>query len=76
MRLDDQNRQMEQDERVQKIQRAFRARFDGFGYGMFLFLIAGLTWLIADDFGWRMGIFCCLLMLAVLELAYRVYERH
>jgi len=54
-------RQIEQDERVQKIERAFRTRFDGFGYGVFLLLIAGLTWFIADDYGWRMGIFCCLL---------------
>jgi hypothetical protein len=68
--------QMERDEAAQKCERAFRDRFDGFGYGMFLLVIAGFTWCIADAHGWPIGIFSCVLMVAVLELAYRLYEHH
>jgi hypothetical protein len=52
-----------------------RQRFDGYGYGLFLLLIAGMTYLVIKDFGWGIGIFCCVLMLAVLELGYRLATR-
>jgi hypothetical protein len=42
---------------------------------MFLFLIFGLAWIIINSYGWRMGIFSSLLMLAILELSYRLYAR-
>ena len=75
-KTDPERMQMERDEAAQKLDRAFRDRFDGFGYGMFLLLIAVFTWFIADAHGWPIGIFCCLLMAAVLELAYRLHARH
>jgi hypothetical protein len=75
-KTDPERLQMERDEAVQRFGRAFRDRFDGFGYGMFLLLIAAFTWFVADAHGWPMGIFCCLLMVAVLELAYRLHARH
>ena len=53
-----------------------RDRFDGYGYGMFLFLILAFTWAIVSAHGWPIGIFCCLLMLTVLKLSYRLSTRH
>jgi len=50
-------------------------RFDGYGYGMFLFLILFFSWGIASSHGWPMGIFCCLLMLTILELSYQLSKR-
>jgi hypothetical protein len=47
-------------------------RFDGYGYGMFLLVILGFTAAIIDAHGWPIGLFCCLLMLTVLELSYRL----
>ena len=67
---------MEREENSRKLAQILENRFDGFGYGMFLFVIAAFTWAIVDAHGWAMGIFCCLLMLAVLELVYRLYARH
>ena len=67
---------IEKEERAQNFQKILENRFDGFGYSMFLLLIAAFTWLIIDAHGWPIGIFCCLLMLGVLELGYRLYARH
>jgi hypothetical protein len=50
-------------------------RFDGFGYGLFLLFIVLFAWGIADAHGWPIGIFCGLLMFAVLELSYRLSTR-
>ncbi|HXM20159.1 MAG TPA: hypothetical protein VN948_02705 [Terriglobales bacterium] len=50
-------------------------RFDGYGYGMFLFLILGVSALIVAAHGWPIGVFCCLLMIAVLELSYHLSTR-
>jgi hypothetical protein len=52
-----------------------RQRFDGYGYGVFLMLIAGVTYLVIKAHGWPIGIFCCVLMFAVLELGYRLSTR-
>jgi hypothetical protein len=70
--------QMEREERTRKFERAASARFGGFAYHMYFLLILAFTYLIADDSGWRIGIFCGLLMVAVLELADRLYlyKRH
>jgi hypothetical protein len=68
--------QMEREECAQAFRKGLADRFDGAGYGVFLFVIAAFTWLIIDTHGWPMGIFCCLLMLAILELGYRLYARH
>jgi len=68
--------EMERDEFRQKFDRAFHGRFGGSGYGMVLVFIAAFSWLIADVHGWGMGIFCCVLMVAVLELGYRLWARH
>ncbi|SRR5258708_18221567 len=57
------------------LRKQFADRFDGFGYGMFLFLILGFTAAIITAHGWPIGLFCCLLMLAVLELSYRLSTR-
>ena len=67
---------IEREEHAQNFRKVLEDRFDGFGYGMFLFVIAAFSWLIVDAHGWPIGIFCCLLMLAVLELGYRLYARH
>lgn len=66
---------MEREERARNFRKILEDRFGGFGYGMFLFVIAAFTWFIVDAHGWPIGIFCCLLMLAVLELGYRLYTR-
>jgi len=68
--------QIEREERAQNLRESLKDRFDGFGYGMFLFVILGFTAAIIDSYGWPMGIFSGLLMLAVLELSYRLYARH
>jgi len=67
--------QMEREERAQAVQESLKDRFDGFGYGMFLLLIVGLTAAIIDAHGLPMGSFSGLLMFAVLELSYRLYTR-
>jgi hypothetical protein len=67
---------METEERIQRLRESLKGRFDGFGYGMFLFVIFGLTVAIIGSYGWPMGIFSGLLMFAVLELSYRLYARH
>ena len=51
-------------------------RFDGMGYGMFLFVIFGITAIIVASDGLSVGIFACLLMLAGLESIYHWYKRH
>jgi len=68
--------QIEREERAQNLRKSLHDRFDGFGYGMFLLVILAFTWLIIDSYGWPMGSFSGLLMLAVLELSYRLYARH
>jgi hypothetical protein len=68
--------QLEREERAQKLRKSLDDRFNGFGYGIFLFVIFGFTWAIIDSHGWPMGIFAGLLMLAVLELSYRLYAPH
>ncbi len=55
-----------------KAAKALRNRFDGVGYGFFLLVIVVLSWSIVGAHGWAMGIFSCLLMLAVLEISYRL----
>jgi hypothetical protein len=52
-----------------------KRRIDEFGYGMFLLVILGITILVIQSYGWRMGAFSAILMLAVLELAYQLYAR-
>ena len=47
-------------------------RFDRYGYGMFLLLIFAFTAAIVDAHGCPIGLFRRLLMLAVLELSYRL----
>ncbi len=68
--------QIEREERARNLRKILQDRFDGFGYGMFLFVIVGFSVLIIDSYGWPMGTFSALLMLAVLELSYRLYARH
>lgn len=68
--------QIEREERAQNLRKSLADRFDGFGYGMFLFLIFGFTVAIIDSYGWPIGSFSGLLMLAILELSYRLYARH
>lgn len=68
--------QLEREVRAQHLRESWKDRFDGCGYGMFLFVIAAFTWAIVDTYGWPMGIFSGLLMLAVLELSYRLSARH
>jgi len=75
-KTDPEHVRIEKEERAHNFQKILENRFDGFGYGMFLLLIAAFTWLIVDAHGWPIGIFCCLLMLGVLELGYRLYARH
>jgi hypothetical protein len=67
--------QIEREELAQKYQKSLDDRFSGFGYGMFLLVVIGLTVLVIDSHGWPMGIITGLLMLAVLELSYRLYAR-
>jgi hypothetical protein len=67
--------QIERKERAQNFRMSLVDRFDGFAYGMFLLVILGVTVLLIDSYGWPMGIFSGLLMLAVLELIYRLYAR-
>jgi hypothetical protein len=64
------------EQRVERFRRGFSDRFDGFGYGMGLLVILGFTVSIANGHGWRLGIFCCRLMVVILELSYRLYARH
>jgi hypothetical protein len=68
--------QIEAKERAQKFRENLKDRFDGFGYGMFLLVVLAVTATIIDIYGWPMGIFSGLLMLAVLELSYRLHTRH
>jgi hypothetical protein len=49
-----------------------RDRVDGYGYVLFVPLIFFFAWAIASSHGWPIGIFCGVLMLAVLELSYRL----
>lgn len=74
-KTDPERLQMEREERAERLQKSLKDRFDGFGYGMFLLVILAFTWGIIDSYGWPMGSFACLLMLAVLELSYRLYAR-
>jgi len=67
--------EIKQEKWAAEFDRRWKDRFDGFAYHMWLFLVAAFTWLTIDAHGWRMGIFACLLMLAVLELSYRLYSR-
>ena len=64
-----------QEEAIQRWRKEFTDRFDGFGYGMILLVIAGVSWLIADAHGWPIGIFAFVLMVAVIELSYRLTQR-
>jgi len=73
---DPERRQMERRESAERHLQSLKDRFDGFGYGMFLLVILGLTAPIAKSHGWTMGIFCCLLMVVILELSYRLYAGH
>jgi hypothetical protein len=57
------------------LRQQFADRFDGFGYGMFLLLIFAFAAAIVAAHGWPIGLFCCLLMLAVLELSYQLSMR-
>jgi uncharacterized membrane protein YccC len=57
------------------LRRELADRFDGFGYGLFLFLIICFAWAIVGAHGWPIGIFCAVLMFAVLELSYRLTTR-
>ena len=50
-------------------------RVDGHGYILFVPLILFLAWAIARSHGWPIGIFCCVLMFAVLELSHRLSTR-
>lgn len=75
-KTDPERLQIEKEERAQNLRKSLHDRFDGFGYGMFLLVILAFTWLIIDSYGWPMGSFSGLLMLAVLELSYRLYARH
>jgi len=50
-------------------------RFDGFGYGMWLLVIVTFAGFIIADHGWPIGIFTFVLMVAVLELCYQLYDR-
>jgi|SRR5947209_7200266 len=68
--------QLEREERVRDVRKSLENRFDGFGYGMFLFVIFIFTWSIIEGYGWLMGIFSGLLMFVILELSYRLYARH
>jgi hypothetical protein len=72
---DPERRNLESREAAERLQRGLRKRFDGAGYGMFLLLIAAFSFGIIEAQGWPVGIFCCLLMLAVLELGYRLASR-
>ncbi len=63
-------------ERVEKINRGFTSRIDRFGYGWYLFFIALSSWFIKQSHGWAIGIFCLILMITVLELAYRLHDRN
>lgn len=75
-KTDSERVQIEREERAQNLREVLKDRFDGFGYGMFLFLIFGFAVAIIDSYGWPIGIFSGILMLAVLELGYRLYARH
>lgn len=50
-------------------------RFDGFGYDMWLLFIFMFAGFIIADHGWPIGIFSFVLMVAVLELSYQLYDR-
>ena len=50
-------------------------RINGFAYPMFVFVIVGFTLGIKESHGWSMGVFCFVLMMAVLELSYRLSKR-
>ncbi len=67
---------LEAEEDARQLQSSLSDRFDGFGYGMFLLVIFGVTLAILKSYGWPMGIFTALLMLAILELSYRLYSRN
>ena len=74
-RTDPERVQIETDERARKFHENLKDRFDRFGYGMFLLVVLAATATIIDIYGWPMGIFSGLLMLAVLELSYRLHAR-
>ena len=59
-------------ESIEKIHRGITSRIDGYGYSLFVPLIAFVAWLIKESHGWKIGIFCLILMLVVLELSYRL----
>ena len=75
-KTDPERLQVEREERAQKLRKSRDDRFNGFSYGMFLLVIVGFTAAIIDSQGWPVGIFCGLLMFAVLELSYRLYASH
>ena len=49
-----------------------RNRNDGYGYGMFLLLFLGICYLIADAYNLRIATLVFILLVAVLELSYRL----
>lgn len=64
------------EEQAERLSRAISNRLDGFGYGMFLLLIIVITLGIFDiSHNKALSAFTCLLMLAVLELSYRLHSR-
>ena len=68
--------QIETEERAQEFRENLKDRFDRFGYGMFFLVVLAVAATIIDIYGWPIGIFSGLLMLAVLELSYRLHTRH
>jgi hypothetical protein len=49
-----------------------RDRIDGYGYVLFVPMILFFALAIISSHGWAIGIFCGVLMFAVLELSYRL----
>ena len=60
---------------MSSVSRGAKERVDGFAYGVLVPLIIIISCLIAEAHGWAIGGFCCLLMLVVLELSFRLSER-
>ena len=60
----------------QRMGQSLNDRFDGAGYGMFLFVIFGITQSSSHLMAWPWAHWVCLLMLGVLEFSYQWYKRH